>query len=89
MSNFNLFIIFRPLTLPSSATPKNTFPPEELAKATKSFSMPDKFSLNSIKYPSPSLELKQILFHSSACLPQVFHKYFNVNIKALKLTSVR
>ena len=36
MSDFNLFVIFRSLILPPSVTPKNTLPPEELTKATKS-----------------------------------------------------
>ena len=63
MSDFNLFAIFKPLILPSSVTPKNTLPPDELAKATKSFSLPDKFSLNSIKYPSPSFRVMEGLFY--------------------------
>src|SRR3990172_2617389 len=52
---FNSFVTPIPLILPSSVTPRNILPPEELAKATISLSRLLNPSLNSTLYPSPSL----------------------------------
>ena len=57
ISDFTLFVIVMPLTFPSSVTPINTLPPEEFANETKSLPTPQRPSLNSVKYPSPSCNI--------------------------------